>query len=291
MKTSLKKLVKAYSWLGKFSISLPVGLTTFTGYLLANRSFDAGVFAPVAGVFLLASGASALNQVQEHKTDLLMPRTRNRPIPSGRISLSGAWIFILIFSCSGLFVLYHYSGLAPFLLGIINFIWYNGIYTPLKRTSAFAVVPGSVVGALPPLIGWVAAGGSMTDQVAVALGFFFFIGQIPHFWLLLLRFGHEYEMAGLRSLTTRLDNIQIRRLTFVWIAATAATAFMLPGFYRFNHAAVVYILWVLSVALVIRFTGLIRNSKEDVQFRSSFMLINIYYFFVMVLLCLDVIIR
>ncbi|MBK6347859.1 MAG: protoheme IX farnesyltransferase [Bacteroidales bacterium] len=289
MKTSLKKLVKAYSWLGKFSISLPVGLTTFTGYLLANRGFDIESVFPVAGVFLLASAASALNQVQEHKIDLQMPRTRNRPIPSGRISLTGAWVFILIFSVSGLFILYHFSGLMPFILGIVNFIWYNGIYTPLKRTTAFAVVPGSVVGALPPLIGWVAAGGSMTDQVAVALGFFFFIGQIPHFWLLLLRFGHEYEMAGLQSLTTRLNNIQIRRLTFVWIVATATTAFMLPGFYRFNYTAIVYILWILSVLLVVKFTGLIRSYREDVEFRSSFLLINVYYFFVMVLLCLDVI--
>lgn len=289
MKTSFKKLVKAYSWLGKFSISLPVGLTTFTGYLLGNRGFDFGAIFPVAGVFLLASAASALNQVQEFKVDLKMPRTRNRPIPSGKISMAGAWIFILTFSISGLFILYHYSGLMAFLLGVVNFIWYNGIYTPLKRTTAFAVVPGSIVGALPPLIGWVAAGGTISDPVAIALGFFFFIGQIPHFWLLLLRFGHEYEMAGLQSLTTRLNNIQIRRLTFVWIAATAAVAFMLPGFYRFNHNAIIYILWALSVLMVIKFTGLIKPSKEDVEFRTSFILINVYYFFVMVLMCLDVI--
>ncbi len=288
MTTGFKKLAKAYAWLGKFSISLPVALTTFTGYLLAYRGFSYEVLFPVAGVFLLASGASALNQVQEYKIDLLMPRTRNRPIPSGRISLTGAWIFIFIFSLSGLALLFFYSGYIAGILGLLNIFWYNGIYTPLKRTTAFAVVPGSIVGALPPLIGWVAAGGSLLDSASIALGFFFFIGQIPHFWLLLLRFGKEYEMAGLKSLTTHFNNVQIRRLTFVWIAATAVVAFMLPGFYRFNHTAIIYILWILSVFLVIIFIGLIKPSKEDVEFRTSFIRINIYYFYVMVLLCLDV---
>ncbi len=288
MSTGLKKKLKAYTWLGKFSISVPVALTTFTGYLLGRGEFDYHILFPVIGVFLLASGASALNQIQEYKLDLLMPRTRNRPIPSGRISLSGAWLFTIIFSLSGLFILFWFSGYMAFFLGLLNIFWYNGIYTPLKRITAFAVVPGSVVGALPPLIGWVAAGGLILDPVSIALGFFFFIGQIPHFWLLLLRFGHEYEMAGFKSLTTKFTNVQIRRLTFVWIAATAVTAFMLPGYYQFNHSAIVYILWIMSILLVVIFAGLLKSSKEDVEFRTSFLRINIYYFFVMVLLCLDV---
>ncbi|MBL7904864.1 MAG: protoheme IX farnesyltransferase [Bacteroidales bacterium] len=288
MSGSLKRKLKAFAWLGKFSISLPVALTTFTGYLISHGDFTRGIFYPVLGVFLLASAASALNQLQELRTDLIMPRTRNRPLPSGRISKREAWIFILLFGLSGLWVLYHFNGLLTAFLGLLNFVWYNGIYTPLKRKTAFAVVPGSVVGALPPLIGWVAAGGTMLSPVAFALGFFFFIGQIPHFWLLLLRFGHEYEQAGLKSLTSRLDNNQIRRLTFVWIVSTAVTAFILPAYYQFSHHASVIILWVLSVALIVRFTGLLRPSKDDVEFRMSFILINVYYFFVMVLLSLDV---
>lgn len=290
MSGSLKRKLKAFAWLGKFSISLPVALTTFTGYLISHGEFARGIFYPVLGVFLLASAASALNQLQELRTDLLMPRTRNRPLPSGRISKPEAWIFIFLFGISGLFVLYHFNGLLTAFLGLLNFVWYNGIYTPLKRKTAFAVVPGSVVGALPPLIGWVAAGGTMLSPVAFALGFFFFIGQIPHFWLLLLRFGHEYEQAGLKSLTSRLDNNQIRRLTFVWIVSTAVTAFILPAYYQFSYNASVIVLWVLSVALIVRFTGLLRPSKDDVEFRMSFILINVYYFFVMVILGLDVLI-
>jgi protoheme IX farnesyltransferase len=280
---------KAFARLGKFSISLPVALTTFTGYLLSHGEFTRGIIFPVAGVFLLAAAASALNQVQEYKTDLIMPRTRNRPIPSGTLTLGESWIFIALFSFSGLYLLYHFSGLIAAFLGLLTYFWYNGIYTPLKRKTAFAAVPGGIVGALPPLIGWVAAGGKISDPTAIALGFFFFIGQIPHFWLLLLRYGHEYEMAGLQSLTTKFSPTQIRRLTFVWIAATAVSAFMLPAFYQFSHPMVIYIIWLISLLLVVSFIGLIRPSKNDVQFRSSFILINIYYFLVMVLLCLEAI--
>lgn len=281
--------LKAYARLGKFSISLPVALTTFTGYLLCHGAFSRGIIFPVAGVFLLAAAASALNQVQEHKTDLKMPRTRNRPIPSGILSLSEAWIFILVFTLSGTFLLYHYSGYTTTFLGLLTFFWYNGIYTPLKRKTAFAAVPGGIVGALPPLIGWAAAGGALSSPTAIALGFFFFIGQIPHFWLLLLRYGQEYELAGLQSLTSKFTTTQIRRMTFIWIAATAVTAFMLPVFYRFSNPVIIYIIWAISVALVVTFTGLIRPSADDIKFRTSFIRINIYYFLVMVLLCIEAI--
>lgn len=289
MTGGIGELTTAYARLGKFSISLPVALTTFTGYLLSHGELSRGIVFPVTGVFLLAAASSALNQVQEHKTDLIMPRTRNRPIPSGKINLKAAWVFIIALTLPGVALLYHFSGFMAAFLGLLTYFWYNGIYTPLKRKSAFAAVPGGIVGALPPLIGWVAGGGSISSPVAIALGFFFFIGQIPHFWLLLLRFGHEYETAGLQSLTIKFTTLQIRRLTFIWIVATAVAAFMLPGFYRFNHSSIIYLLWILSALLVFTFIGLITPSKNDIEFRSSFVRINVYYFFVMVLLCLDVI--
>jgi len=283
------KFISVYARLGKFSISLPVALTAFTGYLLRHGQFSRGIVFPVVGVFLLAAAASALNQLQEHQTDLIMPRTRKRPIPSGEIHISGAWIFIVLFSLTGLSILYYFSGLTAALLGLLTYFWYNGIYTPLKRKTAFAAVPGGIVGALPPLIGWAAAGGSISSPPAIALGFFFFIGQIPHFWLLLLRYGHEYELAGLQSLTTKFTTTQIRRLTFIWIAATAVSAFMLPAFYHFSQPVIIYLIWALSLVLIAFFTGLIRPSKQDVEFRSSFIAINIYYFQVMVLLCIEAI--
>ena len=221
-------MLKIISELGKVRISIPIAFTTFTGYILSHGKFDRGFVLPFIGIFLLACGASALNQLQETGTDRIMKRTANRPLPAGRISKLNAIIISLAYLISGCLVLYFGPGLLTLLVGLSTVVWYNLIYTPLKKVTAFAVVPGSMVGALPPLAGWVAGGGSLTDPRALALGFFFFMGQIPHFWLLLLKLGKQYEGAGLPSLTQLFTDEQIKRLTFVWIAATAVSALVLP---------------------------------------------------------------
>lgn len=280
----------ALSRLCKFRISLPVALTTFTGYLIGMGGIVPEIIFPVAGVFLLASAASALNQIQEYKTDLRMPRTRNRPIPAGKISRKAALAWSIFFAVTGTAILWYFSGWLPAFLGLLTFVWYNGIYTPLKRITAFAAVPGGVVGALPPVIGWVAGGGDIAHPAAFALAMFFFIGQVPHFWLLLLRFGEQYELAGIKSLTARLSHVQIRRLTFMWIVATAVSAILLPGFYAFHHKTAVWAVWILSGLLVAVFVKLLKPSLESVRFKSSFLLINLYYLLIMITFGLDVLI-
>lgn len=288
----LKQKITAFSKLGKFSISLPVSLTTFTGYILFQKQITADVAFPVIGVFLLASAASALNQVQEKHTDEIMPRTSRRPIPAGIISVNAAVLFSVLLGFAGIFIIYSGSGVVPAVLGLLNFFWYNGIYTPLKQRTAFAVVPGGVVGSLPPLIGYTAAGGEVMSPAAIGLAFFFFMGQVPHFWLLLLRFGHEYEMAGLKSLTTRFSCLQIRRMTFVWVAATAVSAFLLPVYYRFTHSITLWFVWIISISLTLIFIRLLRPDREEYPgYRSSFLIINLYYFLIMLSLCSDALIH
>lgn len=278
---------KLLAQLCKFRISVAVALTTLTGFLMGHGGLTRGIVFPVMGVFLLASAASALNQIQEYKTDLLMPRTKKRPLPSGALSLREAFLWMLALTISGLFILWYFSDLLTAGLGLLTLVWYNGIYTPLKRVSAFAAVPGGVVGALPPIIGWVAAGGSLTHPAAIGLGMFFFIGQVPHFWLLLLIFGEQYQLAGIKSLTAELSHIQIRRLTFTWIVATAVSAIILPAFYTFNLMVTPYLIWGLSIALVIMFTSLLRPSLETSYFKSSFLRINLYYLLIMILFSAD----
>lgn len=290
MTEKIKAYIAILARLCKFRISQAVALTTFTGYLMSHGEFTRGIIFPVFGVFFLASAASALNQVQEVKTDLLMSRTKNRPIPAGQLSIREALLWVVLFSVSGISILWFFDGWIAAFLGALTFVWYNGIYTPLKRISAFAAVPGGVVGALPPIIGWVAGGGSLFDPAAIALAMFFFIGQVPHFWILLLRFGEQYELAGLKSLTAELSHQQIRRLTFIWIAATSVSAFLLPGFYAFNHKITAYFIWALSIILILVFIRLLKPSLQSVKFSSSFLLINLYYFLIMLVFCLDVLI-
>lgn len=285
-KSKLKELIGIISELGKVRISIAVAFTTFTGYILSHGIFDRGFVLPFLGIFLLACGASAFNQIQETDTDRIMKRTTGRPLPSGRISKRGAFIIASSYFISGGLVLYFGSGLMTLLVGLSTFVWYNLIYTPLKKVTAFAAVPGSMVGALPPLAGWVAGGGELTDPRALALGFFFFMGQIPHFWLLLLKLGKQYEKAKLPSLTQILTDEQIKRLTFVWIAATAVSAFALPLFKIQSQVWSMTLIFILSFALIVFFLPLL-SRKKTFNVGKSFVLINVYYLFVMFVLIAD----
>lgn len=288
MRLSLPAYVSLIARLCKFRISLPVALTAFTGYLAHNGRWSYDAIAPVAGVFLLASAASALNQVQERNTDRRMARTAGRPLPSGKLSLKSAVIWIVLLSISGSLLLAFKAGLMATVLGWLTYVWYNGIYTPLKKKTAFAAVPGGVVGALPPMIGWVASGGSPVSPAALSLALFMFLVQVPHFWLLLLRFGDEYREAGLKSLTERLDTISIHRLTIAWITATAASAIIMPVFFIFRFPLSVWILWLSSAIMAGAFLILLPGSAREGDYRKPFLTINIYVFVVMMTICLDV---
>jgi len=282
-----KSFFKTLLELSKVRITFAVSLTTITGYVLASGQFDAGLILPTIGIFILACGSSALNHYQEKDKDARMERTRNRPIPSGRISANGALIFAILLTIIGSAIIYFGSGFLAMQLGILALIWYNAIYTPLKKKTAFAVVPGSVIGAIPPMVGWVAGGGSLADPRAMIIAFFFFIWQVPHFWLLLLKFGKEYEAAGFPSITSFYTNKQIKNTTFIWTMATAVTALMLPVFGVVNSAVIALGMLAAVVWLVIVFSKLLRSGDEKFNARYYFIKINYFVLFMIIFLAVD----
>jgi len=153
------KFFKLFMELSKVRITFAVALTTLVGYLMKSGSFDSRLWVTVGGLFLLACGSAALNQYQEYEEDAQMKRTQDRPIPSGRISPSNALLFAIGLVVLGSAILYFFSGFLAMQLGVLTLIWYNAIYTPLKKKTAFAVIPGSFIGAFPPMVGYAAAGG------------------------------------------------------------------------------------------------------------------------------------
>ncbi len=273
--------------LSKVKITFAVALTTITGYLLADGNFGMGLVLPTLGIFLLACGSSAINHFQERDRDRLMERTKNRPIPSGRISPAGALTVAFLLSAGGAVVLYAGTGMLGMQLGLLALIWYNVIYTPMKKKTAFAVVPGAVIGSIPPLVGWVAAGGQLSDPRALFMAFFFFIWQVPHFWLLMLKYGEEYTRAGYPSITRIYSSRQIKNITFIWILATAISALMLPAFNVVESWIVMAGLLISSVWLVFQFTRLL--SVKDLPFSpiKYFMKINYFVLAVMIFLSID----
>lgn len=268
----------------KYKVSMAVTFTAITGFIIYAGNIDFSIFQLAVSVFILAGGSSALNECQESKYDAKMERTRNRPIPSSKISHGNALVVSLLFIFTGIFLLYFFFGLIPFLLGLFNIFWYNLLYTNLKRITPFAVVPGSLVGAVPVLIGWTAAGGYAFDLTIVFVGFFLFVWQVPHFWLLMLKYGKEYEEAGFPTINRAVNPESLMNIIYAWIVATSFSSIAIPLFLEKISLIFFISIFVLNITFVIVFTQLSFGKVANLNFKKSFISINIYMFVFMILL-------
>jgi protoheme IX farnesyltransferase len=241
---------------------------------------------PVAGIFMLASGASAFNQYQEWPYDERMERTRKRPLPSRRISTAEALRIAMIFIIGGMLILLYYAPPVCFILGFFNLIWYNGIYTWLKRKTAFAVVPGALTGAIPIFMGWTAGGGPLLAPEALFLAFFIFLWQMPHFWLLTLKYGHEYRNAGFPVLTDFFNEFQIKSIVMGWMTASSGASVMLVYFRILQHPALGYVIVGLNIALLALMAHQLFFTKA-IRYRLIFIAANLFMMFVMLSLIAD----
>jgi len=275
--------------LGKVRIALPVALSALAGFTLYAGEIGSQGWLIALGVFLMSCGSGAINHWQEHKTDARMPRTQHRPIPSERISVAGGLLVALFYVAAGSVVLFFTN--PPVALGLswTTLFFYNLVYTPLKKITAFAVIPGSMVGALPPLIGWTAAGGNITSEIILLVAVFFFIGQIPHFWLLLLMFGDQYKKAGMPSLNQLFSENQIKRITFTWVLTTVASALLVLFFIFTSKALLILLLgYTFYLLFSLSFSMLVKN---ELNVKQAFYKLNFLYLFMMLFLIADSLMR
>jgi protoheme IX farnesyltransferase len=273
--------------LTKFRISLFSTLSAGAGFTLAKQEITPEILVPTLGVLFLACGSCALNQYQERKLDKLMDRTRGRPLPSGKLSPGVTRLISLGLICIGSSILVFGTDFVPLVLGLSAILWYNGIYTYLKRKTAFATIPGALIGTIPPAIGWVSGEGSLVDPRIWAVACFFFIWQVSHFWVLLLNFGKDYEKAGFPSLTRIFSSAQLRRMTFVWVFATAVTCVIVPLFGVVKCQAINWSLFAAGFWLVWKTSGILRANNRGSPFPFNFKIINTYVLMVMFLFTLD----
>lgn len=273
--------------LTKIRITSFVTLTTVFGFIVASNSINEKIVLPTLGVLLLACGAAVINHIQERKTDALMDRTKNRPLPSGKVKPITAFYIALVLLILGSILLSLTAGFVALGLGLLNLIWYNVIYTPLKKKTAFAIIPGSLVGAIPPAIGWVAGGGSLSDPSIAFISFFFFIWQIPHFWLLLFIFGKDYEKAGFPTLTKIFNFNQLGRITFIWILTTIIIGLFLPIFGVVKSSYISIGLLLVGFWLALNAFKLLRPNLENKQFKLAFYNINTFVILFIFLISLD----
>ncbi len=202
MTNCMNSKIRDYYTLTKPEVNLLILISTSAGYYLAERGgfHLLELLQTLIGTLLVASGTATLNQWMERVWDGKMRRTRTRPLPSGRISPRGALLFGMILSVSGgLYLLLLVNALAS-LLAMATLLSYLLIYTPLKRTTPFCTLLGAFPGAMPTLIGWAGAGGSVSDPEAIFLFCLLFLWQFPHFLSIALMYREDYERAGYRML-------------------------------------------------------------------------------------------
>jgi len=276
-----------YAALGRLRISFASALSAMVSYILASFHPGPGMFVTGMGVFLLSCGASALNQCQEKDTDALMERTRKRPLPSGRLSAGRALYFSAVCSAAGLGLIFMSGGTAAAAAGLFALAWYNGLYTSLKRRTPVAAVPGALVGTVPPVIGWHSAGGNLSDPGLFALCLFFFLWQVPHFWLYAASLAEDYGRAGLPAVTSVFSERQLARIVFIWIAASAVGALLFVPYGLTLHLPAGYLLAAASFLLILQGSGILKKKEGDAAYRRALAGINIYLISVMLLLFTD----
>lgn len=269
--------------LTKWKLSLAVAFSAMTGYIVFAGAADGSLLVVAMGVFLLSAGAAALNQYTERESDRLMPRTAGRPLPSGKMAPAQALVIAIgLLAAGGLVLLF--GGLLPLMLGLLNVLLYNVVYTGLKKVTSLAIIPGALVGAVPPLIGYTAAGGSVTDTVIVLFALFMFLWQMPHFWLLLVRYGSEYEQAGIRTIYGSMSTDKINRLVLLWITGSSLLLWILTGILMPFEPAVAGLMLVLNIVFIVAFRRVIKISDAESKPGNAFILINSFSLLIMVIL-------
>jgi len=196
----VKERIRAYIELLKLRLSFLVAFSSAFGYTLGATNFSWATLGLLFLGGLLVSGASVtINQILEKEYDALMKRTQKRPLPTNRISIKEAVVFTILIGVVGLTILAIATNWLTVSLSLLSLVLYGFVYTPLKRVGPIAVFVGAIPGALPPLLGWVAATGRI-DLPAVVIFGLQFIWQFPHFWAIAWVADEDYKKAGFKLL-------------------------------------------------------------------------------------------
>lgn len=287
-KVSLKSLVFDLKQLMKVGLSLSVVFSSVAGYLIAVETIHYPTLLLLGlGGFLMVAASNAFNQVIEKDTDALMKRTMNRPLPTGRMSVAFALSLAIVFTIGGIAILYSINAKSA-LFGAISIFLYTCAYTPLKSVTPLAVFVGAFPGAIPFMLGWVAA----TGQFGIEAGFLFmiqFFWQFPHFWAIGWLQFEEYQKAGFNMLPMNQKDQgatkQIIFYTAVMILASVAPVLKMTGqFYILPATAVI----VGFLGAVMLYYGIQLHKKQtDIEARKLMLSSVIYITVVQIVYVVD----
>lgn len=263
---TLASKVKDYFQLIKFTLSFTVVFSCVICYLLAPNIVDFDlkmiIVLFIAGM-LVTGSANAINQATEKDTDAVMKRTSKRPVAGGRMSAKEAYSFALVAGIAGVIMMYYFFNLASALLSAFSLFLYAYIYTPLKKVSAVSVLIGGFPGALPCLIGWVAAtnifsplklveGTDISNGAGWALFGLQFLWQFPHFWAIAWVAHNDYSKAGFKLLPGGGAPTKITALQAIAYAVMMIPMGVLPYYFGLTGIVSFWIVMAANIFIVIQ---------------------------------------
>jgi protoheme IX farnesyltransferase len=250
---ALASIVKDYFQLIKFTLSFMVVFSTVVSYLIATnyRNVSDVLLLFLAGM-LITGSANTINQIAEKDTDALMKRTASRPVASGRMTANHATIFAIITGVVGLMIMLLKFNWQSSLIGLLSLFIYGFIYTPLKKVNSVAVLVGGLPGALPCLIGWVAAyydspiewtGGWIIFAIQ-------FIWQFPHFWAIAWVAHQDYSKAGFKLLPSDKGPTKFTAVQTIMYSTLMLPIGVLPYYYNISGITSLWILMACNIAMI-----------------------------------------
>jgi protoheme IX farnesyltransferase len=250
---ALVSVVKDYFQLIKFTLSFLVVFSTVVSYLLATDYRNvAHVLLLFLGGMLITGSANTINQILEKDTDALMKRTAGRPVASGRMSANHATVFAIITGVAGLLIMLLVFNWQSSLIGLLSLFIYGFIYTPLKKVNSVAVLVGGLPGALPCLIGWVAA--YYDSPIAWTGGWIIFaiqfIWQFPHFWAIAWVAHKDYSTAGFKLLPSDKGPTKFTAIQTIMYSTLMLPIGVLPYYYNISGITSLWILMVCNIAMI-----------------------------------------
>ena len=232
------------------------------------------LFHTILGTGLLASGTATLNQWLEREADAKMRRTQARPLPSGRMHEERALLFGLLISAAGFFDLQLAVNPLAALLGAVTLASYLFIYTPLKQQSPHSTTIGAIPGAMPPLIGYAAASGTLTWEAWILFAILF-VWQFPHFYAIAWMYREDYERAGIRMLpVVEPDGLSTAR-RILWCSAALIPISLVPKF--LSMTGNLYLIGAAAMGLVFVYAGVRVSFDRTRQQARRVLLASVVY--------------
>ena len=276
-KTSMITLLSDLKQLTKVGLSLSVVFSSVAGYLLGVDVVNYfTLFLLALGGFFMVGASNAFNQIIEKDTDAIMQRTKNRPLPTGRMSVNFAMFIAILFTILGLAILYSINPKTA-LFGAVSIFLYTCAYTPLKSVTPLTVFVGAIPGAIPFMLGWVAA----TNNFGIEAGFLFmiqFFWQFPHFWAIGWLQDEEYKKAGFNMLPmNKKDKNAVKQIIFytvIMILVSIAPVLKVSG--DFYIHPITAILVALLGVYMLYFGFKLHKSETNIDARKL-MLSSILY--------------